>query len=90
MDKIYIVNGWDGDMVAFTFYMDALECYERRKALCPHVFNECKSLDGWTFEQPGYYQMCQGWFDEFGENDVYSLYLETVELDPKDELEQQR
>lgn len=46
MDKIYIVNGWDGDTVAFSYYMDALECYERRKALCPHVFNECESLDG--------------------------------------------
>lgn len=88
MDKIYIVNRWDGDTVAFSQYANALACYERRKTLCPHVFKECESLDGWTPGQPGYYKSCQGWFDEFGEKDVYSLYLECVELNPKDEMEQ--
>lgn len=89
MKVIWTVNGWDGDMVAFTNYLDAWRCYNRRKTLCPHISRECESLDGWAHNQPGYYKSCQGWFDEFGEKDMYSLYLECVELNPKDELEQQ-
>lgn len=88
MKVVWMVNGWDGDLVAFTNYVDALRCYKRRQKLCPHVFNECESLEDWKSTQPGYYKSCQGWFDEFGEKDVYSLFLECVELNPKDELEQ--
>lgn len=46
MKVIWTVNGWDGDMVAFTNYLDAWRCYNRRKTLCPHVSKECESLDG--------------------------------------------